>query len=270
MRARISNVPTVTARSALAVAAGLFLLACAHPARAQQQYVIGNFCSTCMEIGPHNQLYDDGLHGDGAAGDRVWGADIVSDVPAGSYFFYFGSAVGDIQFPRTLPCAPVSATLWTSVPGETIHFQSGGAHPGSGVMPGTWFPEWAGSSDHSIPAGAVLEFVLFSSAAPPGGWRCRATRDGSMWSGVWRAPAELPSGAGGTYFVLATPGLRFHESYNGGCFWELLEMPVYWNAPAGQLVLFQFDEATGQFRNSIAGPTPARRSTWGEIKTLYR
>jgi hypothetical protein len=265
VRTTTRNISTIV----IGIAAAMLLIAGASPVHAQTQYVIGNFCSTCMETGPHNQLYDDGLHGDGAAGDRIWGADIVSDVPAGSFFFYFGSTFGDIQFPRTQPCAPVSATLWTSTPGETIHFQSGGAHTDGGGVTG-WFPSWAGSSDHSIPAGAVLDFVLLSPAAPPGGWRCRATKDGTMWSGVWRAPAELLDGAGGTYYVLATPGYRFHESYNGGCFWELLEMPVYWNAPAGQLVLFQFDEATGQFRNSIAGPTPTRRSSWGELKTHYR
>lgn len=262
--------PAVVTRTAVHILAASLLLGIASAAHSQPLYVIGNFCSTCEATSPANQLYDDGLHRDGAAGDGVWGADIVSDRSAGSYYFYFGSAFRDIQFPITQPCAPVAAWLWTSGPGETIHFQFGGAHPAEVGVLGTWFPEWAGSSDHSIPAGAVVDFVLFGTGVPAGGFKVRATKVGSIWSALWRSPGWPYDSAGGTYFVLATPGQRFHQSYNGGCFWETLEVPVYWHAPAGQTVLFEFDEATGQFRNTTLGPTPGRRSTWGEVKAHYR
>ena len=242
------------------------------------EHVIGNFCSTCMELGSQNQLYDDGLHNDGAAGDGVWGVDITVDQPAGQYWFYYSTVAAywhSIDYPRTYACAPtIAANLWTTGPGDVIHFRLGGAHTnpsGTYWEPGDWFPDYAMSTDHATPRGAGISFRLSNPAAPSGYWLVPATRHGTIWLSEWRIPDDVPfASLGGIYWVVATPGPSFIFSYNGYCYYWNEDPTARWSASRGRTMWLVFDETTGQFQNSLLAPTPVQRTSWGALKAHYR
>lgn len=232
-----------------------------------QRYVYGSFCSTCLEPGSINQLYDDGRHHDGAAGDGVWGADIVSDVVAGSYSWFVAGPSGSFDpeaSPRCL-CAPppAPATLWTSVEGETIHFWEWGV--GGGV-----------ACDHGIPPGAEMEVAY--TASPPvgwGGWSSTPgepmTRSGSIWSRVLTIPE-----AGEYMFQVRSTDrvVSFSPIFNArcglGC--TLDEVPVwhFTTTTPNTDVRIQFDDRTGRQETTLLTPTATRQHGWGALKAMYR
>jgi len=270
------------ARDLTSVVVGLVLswtamvsLAAAQPAAL---HVTGNFCSTCTQFGSHNQLYDDGLHNDAAANDGIWGVDITSDQPAGSYWFrYTSNPTGtSSDYPKTQACTPtLVAQLWTTGPGDVIHFRLGGPHTnpsGTYGKPGEWFPDYAMSADHATPPGAGISFRLNSPVAPSGFWLVPATRHGSIWLSEWRIPDELAhfGSLSGTYWVSVIPGLNFTYSYNAFCYYMDEDPTALWSLTAGRTMWLVFDETTGQFQSSVLAPTPIQRSSWGALKEHYR
>jgi len=247
----------------------------ASPATAQPptEYVFGNFCSTCMQIGSRNQLYDDGLHNDGAANDGIWGVDITTDQPAGQYSFWYAvNPRAQTDYPRTYACPPtLGASLWTTWPGDVVHFRLGGPHtnPPGNQMFEIWFPDYAMSTDHATPPGASISFHLNNPTAPSGYYLVPATRHGNVWLAEWRMPNGLGS-LSGTYWVDVMPGLRFAYSYNAGCFYSNEDPTAYWRADAGGPTWFAFDETTGQYLSTKLAPTPVQHSSWGTLKAHYR
>jgi len=169
----------------------------------------------------------------------------------------------------------MDAQLWTSGPGDVIHFRLGGEHTNSSGtidMPGNWYPDYAMSSDHSTPPGAGILFRLNNALAPDGYWLLQAARHGTIWSSEWRVPDEFEyhGSLAGTYWVLAPPGPRFGFSYNAYCYYSYYDPPSRWSAEWGAPTLFEFDEATGQSRSTRLTPTSVRRSSWGNLKAHYR
>ena len=245
----------------------MLLVSLAVPSVASAQfYVFGDYCTACLAASATNQMFDDGLHGDGAAGDGVYGASIVVDKPAGAYRWRVGT---NPSVPQGLPncgfCASpgVPAQLWTTGPGDVIHFRRGGPPAGPGwVSPGV-------SCDHGMPAGTQLSAVILDASFMVQVPVCSAQKSGSIWS----CTASIPA-AGSNYMAFTAPGLLFGTAYNAACGCPVGEgftimVPFVTGAPNAD-VLFEFDELTGSLRASVPGTTPTLRTPWGRLKTIYR
>jgi hypothetical protein len=255
---------------------GLFLMAstilAVSPAQAQNWYAFSSVCSTCGTATSANQFYDDGAHDDGAAGDGVFGAIVTVDRPAGRYDWY-----ADVGPPNTglgggIPrcrCIAFSFTnqakLWTTGPGDVIHFRYSFNPPSQG-----WGGQYLSAGPHGIPPGAELEIML--SADPkwfPPGPSVPAHRNGAYWEGVMTIASP------GTYpfmFLTVDQTVVYSDSYNCwcGCFPGEQPSVKFTTTQPNSDVRFQFDPVSGLMRGLELGPTPTRTPTWGAIKTLYR
>lgn len=262
--------------SPLAVVALLVAPSLAH---ALTYYAYGSFCSTCQSPGIANQFYDDGLHDDGAAGDGVFGAIVTVDKPAGRYFW---CSAADLYGVGILACAwpqcwctfgGSSGSLWTSGPGDVIHFRLGLATDPS------WGGQWISAGSHGIPPGTHLA-VDFAGIGwcdyPVAGTGYPAQLNGTYWERVvtiatpgtysmrFQTVEDVPSVGGGPVW--------YSEPYNAMCC-ALGDCPRYVRFTTTQPnsdVRFQFDVTNGRMRGVELGPTPTRTPTWGAIKTLYR
>lgn len=257
-------------RTITCFAASLVLMCLASPVFAQL-YVLGSFCSNCTTPGNHNRLYDDGLHNDGAAGDGVFGADITIDQPAGAYNWHVSS--GD-PFGPAYPycwCLPpyviTAARLWTTGPGDVIHFShsAGSSHSG-------WWPLIAVGTDHGTPDGLTMEVGIDAQWDPwfnPPQQTAAATKVGSIWEAVM-----LVANAGFHTYWFQTPDRSaiFTGSYNGHCGCFLGEQPVaqFTTSAPNTHVRFQFDEARGIMRHELVVATPTARTSWGTLRAMYR
>jgi hypothetical protein len=197
------------------------------------------------------------------------GVYIESDQPAAKHSWYVGYSdpyVGLWPFCHHPVIPPDAAALWTSGPGDVIHFRAGGSPPGTG---------WDGSyvaCDHSIPAGTQFAvngawdrngFCEDSGSYP-------AQRSGTVWSRVvtLNNPATYR-----WYFRSVSTYLWFWRAYNASCFDELCSSLPFMLTTTTQPdteVRFEFDEVTGKMRAVVLGPTAARSSTWGSLKAIYR
>lgn len=243
----------------------LALFACWPSTGAAQSYVRGDFCSACTGNSAVNQLYDDGLHGDGAAGDGVFGASIVVDRPAGKYSWTVVASTGTPMLPACGCQSPgTPAALWTTGPGDVIHFRTGGGPAGAGwIAPGL-------SCDHATPAGEGFQAQYLVPSNPfTILTACTASKSGSIWS----CSATIPAAA--QYLMrFKSPSAAFTRAYNANCTCPTFEEAFYWvgftTVQPNSDVRFEFDEITGALRAQVLGPTPASRPTWGALKTIYR
>lgn len=251
-------------------------LAVASPAHSVTYYAYGTFCSTCQSPTAANQFYDDGLHDDGAAGDGVFGAIVTIDMPAGRYFWcaaadLFGAL--SCAWPSCW-CTPFgsSAYLWTSGPGDEIHFRLGLAADPS------WGGQWLSAGAHGVPPGTNLA-VDFGPAnwctSPVSGTGHPALFNGTYWERVVTIPTpgtysmrfqtlEDVAGIGGPVW--------YSEPYNAMCcaFGDCPEYVQFTTSQANSDVLFQFDVKNGRMRGLELGPTPTQKRTWGALKAIYR
>ncbi len=229
-------------------------------------YVFTSVCSACMIDRSLERLYDDGLHGDGAAGDSLYGVDIVVDQPAGVYYWTIGTmSSGGYPNPMFPYCACRgsiwSVRLWTSGPGDVIHFafdqrRSGGWIPVPGVACSR------GRSTNS-PMAVVADPNLLTSFDLMGVKHAAAIHDGR-----WEAVVTIPSIGTHTFaFVGLDASVIFTDTYNSPC---TCTAPTFRTSVLRSDVLFQFDESTGRMRAVVLGATPAAQSTWGSLKTRYR
>lgn len=243
----------------------LALLLIGIPAVARgQNYVYGTFSSNALSASSQNQLFDDGLHGDGAANDGVFGADIVVDQPAGLYTWHVNSAANDLSgWIPTLWCSPPGTSsyhLWTSGPGDVVHFR------------GTGSDVWAMQDfacNRGLPPGATLD-LLFGPYVGYYPDRYPAAHVGNGWEKVLTVPANAYS----LQFAFATPD-------NSDILWTLFnatpscdpfEVPYPTLGPSAteRTVLFRFDELTGKCSATLVAPTATRSITWGTLKSQYR
>lgn len=261
-------------RRNLVMFAALLAATAAVPARAQAPgpwYVRGTvFCSsahagipfpdTCFGYGPDVELFDDGQHGDGAAGDGVWGVDVVCNQPAGMQFFKIANADWSFAEPSA-PSAPlVNGRVWVDGPGDIVHFRLDLNPPAYG-----WEPPVAVANDHSYPAGTTLE--LMGSAAELGNWNVGlpAEHIGTIWQRI------VTIAAPGTYEykfrVLGTwDGSNFGYDYNN----NFGRNGTFIVSDPDTEMIIQFDESSGRIRAIPNQNTPVVRRSWGALKTHYR
>jgi len=231
---------------ATSFAAALLLLlaaACAHaagPYYARGDYYAGSTATWSFDAG--NQLYDDGLHGDGAAGDGVYAGDVTSDQPAGVHGFKIANADWTQNWPNDVYRPYENARVWTSGPGDVVHF-----HLDTNPH-GTWQPDVGVATDHDAPPGTVFE--LIGGDPELGGWTgpgVPLTVEGTLMH------AEVTLAAAGTHaFRFAAQG-----DWHVCMFGVLYDMDNVspdrgvFTTPAtvaGSQVRFEFDRATGQAR----------------------
>jgi len=249
-------------RSPILLAVCVFVAA---SARAQTHYVYGSFCSYCAAPSNLNQFYDDGAHDDGLAGDGVYGAIIVVDKPAGQYGFNEQSgAPGPYASTPSCWCAPppAYAKLWTTGPGDEIHFRLGG-HP-SGVG---WAGQAISAGSHGIPAGAQLEatdnpYYGLADWVP-------AQHVGNLWQCTM---TEARAGVHNMMFRTTDQTVQYTATYNCWCPCPYGEQPTatFTTTQPNATVLLQFDPESGLMRGVEEAPTPTRARTWGTLKSTYR
>ena len=208
-----------------------------------------------------NQLFDDGLHGDGAANDGVYGAYVISDQPAGVYGFKLANPDWSEVYPLN-PSYPTSnAVVWTDGPGDTVHFTldinavQDGWQPSSGAV----------ATDQFAPPGTMFEVI--GSAPETGSWN----------SGV---AAELVGSVWRTTLTIADPG-SYAFKFRAVGTWDICNFGIHYNMFIGDnfshqtvnpntTIRFEMDVATGRGRALDVSSTPARSASWGDLKQLYR
>lgn len=227
------------------------------PYYARGSYYAGGGATWGFDAG--NQLFDDGLHGDGAAGDGVYGAYVVSDQPAGLHGFKIANADWSELWPHNPNAVLENAQLLTTAGGETIHFRldlntAAGWQPATGAV----------VCDHGLPAGLVLE--LIGSAPETGSWTTpvAAVDDNGVWT---------------TVVHIATPG-NYEFKFRGAGAWTW-PLGVHYNMGAGHnftysttvpgtAVRFMWNSADGRGYAGEFDDVPARASTWGRLKSRVR
>jgi hypothetical protein len=260
-------------RAALAT---LFLLVTVMAARATvapgPYYARGTFyCSTalqgtgsasdsCYGYSSDLQLYDDGLHDDGAAGDSVYGCWVTTNQPAGTLEFKIANTDWTFNQPAVPAYPLLNALLFTSSPGEVIHFRLDLSTPAYG-----WLPAVAVSCDHGYPTGRRLE--LIGSAPELGNWAAGVPVDhiGSLWSKL---------------VTIASPGTYQYKFRCEGT-WAYAGFGLFYNnvqgdngsftttAPNTDMVI-QFDEVTGRIRAIPNQNVAVKHASWGQLKAVYR
>lgn len=242
------------------------------PVRAERLYVSGEFCQACWNAPPADacRFYDDGLHGDGAAGDQVYGATITADRPAHNYRWFIrttndsgSDTYGAIPFCWcTTP--PVYMGVWTSGPGDIIQFRYDPRPPVAG---------WQGCglvNDHGMPPDTQLDVTVDPNEEYGGAYGVFASnRTGTIWSSVIRITY---TGTHRYVFTGRNYPVRFSLTYNGGCACQPGEetLPTFRTTLPDTDVLVQFDESTGLVRAIVGGVTPVLGTSWGELKARYR
>jgi len=249
-------------------------VACLAPgtAHAGPYYVRGNFYCHAGENGvggpdncwgwdAGNEMFDDGLHGDGFASDGVYGAYVACDQPAGRLEWKIATTDWTEAYPSSPFDVFANAVLFTTGPGDVIHFTLD-----TRFLPGEWQPFLnAVACDHAVPPGTVLE--LMGSAPEMGAWVTPVSLDhvGPRWQRLLTIAApgnyEFKIRAAGTWDVAAF-GYDYNNTQGRNAFCET-------TVPFTD-VLIQFDEEMGRIRAIELGPTPTLVSPWGALKARYR
>ncbi len=259
-------------RTASVLAPLLLLALSISAAHAGPWYVRGNYyCAdstndpeaggTCWGWDGANEMFDDGLHGDDAPNDGIFGAYVPCTEPAGK----LGFKVALNDWSESHPNSPIdvfaNAVVYAGGPGDVIHFRFDTGYIGDGWQP--YFD--AVSTDHGMPPGAQLEVI--GSAPETGSWNngIPLNHIGQRWQQV--IPIHTP----GVYeFKIRVAGtwseVAFGYDYNN----TQGSNAVYQTLLPDTDVLFQFDEITGRVRGIELGQTPSARTSWGQLKTRYR
>jgi hypothetical protein len=229
----------------------------AQPYYARGDFYAGSVGTWGYETG--NQLFDDGLHGDGAAGDGIYAGDVTSDQAPGILEWKIANADWTQNWPSDPVHPMVNARLFTSVADEIIHFRLD-LNPRPGWQPLTG----AVACDHPTPPGIELELC--------GG----DPETGSWTTGV---PAVLVDGVWTTMVHVATAGT--HEfKFRGVGSWDW-PFGIWYNMYTGHnfsytttvpgtAVRFEFDTRDGRGRAIEYDETPVYLPSWGRLKSLYR
>lgn len=208
-----------------------------------------------------NELHDDGLHGDGAAADGVYGVWVVADQLPGFYGFKIANSDWSELFPHQ-PTFPLSnARVWIDGPGDVVHFRLD-----LNSEPGGWIPA-ANAVATDQPAWDGVDYEVIGSAPETGSWTSgvAAARVGSM------LVAEIP---------IATPGAHEFKFRVVGT-WDVCNFGAHYNMLIGDnftyatimpgaTVRFEMNLATGRGRATELTPTSVNAASWGRVKGLYR
>jgi hypothetical protein len=215
---------------------------------------------SCFGYGPLLELFDDGGHDDGAAGDGVYGAWVACNQGPGMLEFKIANADWSFDGP-TSPLNPlINGRLFTAFPGEIVHFRL----DLSATAPG-WEPAFAFANDHAYPVGSTLE--LMGSGPELGDWTegLIAEHVGTVWQKTVR---------------IAGPGLYQYKFRVLGT-WDVTNFGYHYNNNYGANgtflvgepdteMLIQFDELTGRIRAIPSSDVAASGTGWGRLKVMYR
>jgi hypothetical protein len=210
-----------------------------------------------------NQLFDDGLHGDGAAGDGIYAAEVVSDQDGVFHEWKIATADWTENYPNHPDHPLANAVLFLLVPGETIRFRLDTNTRGDGWQPAA---NAVSCSHFTIPLPGY-EFELIGSAPELGGWETGlpVAMDEDLW---WvRATIGSPGAYEFKFRVIGT--------------WDFCNLGVHYNMYYGDnfsfettepksVVRFEFDLTDGRGRAVDEGPVAAETVSWGTVKGLYR
>jgi len=242
-------------RTRVCYAAACALLVAA-PAGAQPYYARGDYYAGTGAVWSYdagNQLYDDGQHGDGLAGDGIYAATVVSDQAPGYHQFKIGNADWSELWPHNPEYSLANAQLSISTTGEAVFFRLD-----TNPRPG-WEPETgAVVCDHGLPAGVSLE--IMGDAPELGSWNTPV-------------PATLQDGVWSATVVFVNPGPIEYKFRSAGS-WDW-PFGVHYNMLRGDNFQFavpqggaayriEFDTRDG--RSTVEYVTPAVRTTWGALK----
>jgi len=214
---------------------------------------------TCFGYGPVLELFDDGAHGDDAAGDQVYGAYVACNQQPGLLEFKIANADWTFAEPSSPPNPFINGRLFTSFVGEVVHFRLGVGDAGGG-----WVPDVAVANDHGYPEGATLE--LIGSSPELGSWNSGIPVE--HVGSIWQATVTLAN-VGSHEFKFRVQGtwdfanFGYHYNNNFGA------NGLFFTTVPDQTMLIQFDEHTGRIR-AIEATTEVRSTPWGRIKALYR
>lgn len=229
----------------------------AGPYYARGSYYVGTAGQWGADAG--NMLYDDGTHGDVIAGDNVHEADVVSDMPPGIWEFKLANADWTENWPKHPVYLMDNARLITTAAGAKIHFRLD-----LNSLPG-WQPvQGAVACDHAMLPGTPLE--LMGSAPELGSWNTPvpAVDDNGVWTTV--VHVATPGSYQFKFRIVGDWACPYGLHYNmlmGDNFTFTTTVP-------GTAVRFLFNPADGRGYAGEFDDTPARPSTWGRVKALYR
>jgi hypothetical protein len=249
---------------ALLIAAAAIL--CASPAAAGDYHARGTFYAGTGEIwgcDAGNRLYDDGLHGDGAAGDGIFAAYVVSDQAASLHEWKIASADWTENYPLHPGYPLANAILYTMSPGETIHFRLDTNTRGEGWQPAAN----AVSCSHFTVPSPGLGFELIGSAPELGAWE----------SGI---PVVMAEDLWTLRTTIGSPG-AYEFKFRVSGTWDICNLGIHYNMFMGDnftfetvepqtVVRFEFDPADGRARAVLEGPVRTETRSWGAVKGLYR
>lgn len=151
--------------------------------------------------------------------------------------------------------------LFTNGSGDVIHFRFDKRFLLDGWQPFAY----AVQCDHALPPGA--EFDVIGSAPEPGSW-------------ITGVPLFHAGRGYQRVITIATPG-TYEFKFRVAGRWDVANFGLDYNNTQGRNavvtttypnsdVAFQLDEQLGRVRGLELGPVPAHRTSWGQLKKLYR
>lgn len=253
-------------RELTALGLGIVVLVLAAVAFAGPYYARGSFYAGSGEtwgFDAGNELFDDGLHGDGAANDGVYGAFVTADQNDGPHEWKIATADWTENYPHHPVYPLANAILYLFKPGEVIHFRLDTNVVGEGWQP----VSHAVSCSHFTVPLPGFEFELIGSAPELGEWL----------SGI---PVVMGADLWTAYATIATPGAHEYKFRVIGT-WDFCNLGLHYNMFRGEnftfattepmtSVRFEFNPHDGRARAVLEGSVDLLPMAWGDIKALYR
>ena len=244
----------------------LLMVTAAAPALAGPYYARGTYYAGSVETWGYdagNELFDDGNHGDGAAGDGVYGAYVTADQEPGPHEWKISTEDWTENYPNNPAYSMSNAVLYLMDWGEVIHFRLDTNTLDEGWQPAT---NAVACSHFDIPL-PDFEFELIGSAPELGEWL----------SGI---PVVMEEDLWFAYATIAAPGL--HEfKFRVIDTWNLCNLGIHYNMFNGDnftfettepqtIVRFEFNVVDGRGRALLEGNVDVEDMAWGQVKGLYR
>jgi hypothetical protein len=236
------------------------------PAFAENYHARGTFYAGTGEtwgFDAGNQLFDDGLHGDDAAGDGIYAADVIPDQDGVFHEWKIANEDWTENYPNHPTHPMANAILYLLNPGETIHFHLDTNTRGEGWQPAAYA---VACSHFTIPLPGY-EFELIGSAPELGAWETGIPV--VMEEDLWTARTTI-----------ASPG-AYEFKFRVIGTWDYCNLGVHYNMFYGDnftfeteapdiMVRFEFDPHDGRARAVCEGSVKTELASWGSLKGLYR
>lgn len=210
-----------------------------------------------------NELFDDGNHGDGAAGDGIYGAFVTADQNDGPHEWKIANADWTENFPLNPMYPMANAVLFLFSPGEVIHFRLD-----TNTLEEGWQPaaNAVACSHFRIPFPGY-EFELIGSAPELGEWL----------SGI---PVVMEDDLWFAFATIGAPGYYEFKFRVIGT-WDFCNLGVHYNMFMGDnfsfetvdpltVVRFEFNPVDGRARAVLHGSVAVDQASWGQLKSLFR